>query len=165
MATEIRVVDYADASEASQLVGLLNHYACDPMGGGQALPQSVQDSLVDELRKRPSFKSAIAWVDEEAAALVNFAEGFSTFAAKPLINVHDLVVHADFRGQGLSHKLLEFVRQEAAKVGCCKLTLEVLSENEIARSSYRKFGFKPYQLSDEGGAAQFWQMKLSVPKQ
>ena len=160
MTTVIRVVDYTDASEASEMVNLLNHYACDPMGGAKALPQKVQDTLVDELKKRPTFKSAIAWVDGSPAALVNFAEGFSTFAAKPLVNVHDLVVHADFRGQGLSHKLLEFVKQEAAALGCCKLTLEVLSENEIAKNSYAKFGFKPYQLSDEGGAAQFWQMKL-----
>ena len=160
MATEIRVVDYTNESESTHVVNLLNYYACDPMGGGEPLPQSVQESLVNELKKRPNFKSAIAWVDGNAAALMNFAEGFSTFSAKPLLNVHDLVVHEDYRGQGLSHKLLDFVKEQATASGCCKLTLEVLSENEIAKKSYAKFGFKPYQLAEDGGVAQFWQMKL-----
>ena len=160
MSTEVKVVDYSNASEAADLLMLLDHYACDPMGGGEALGANIKDSLVDELKKRSFFKSAIVYVDSRPAALVNYAEGFSTFAAKPLINVHDLVVHQDFRGQGLSHKLLDFVQQEAAAIGCCKLTLEVLSENENAIGSYRKFGFKPFQLSKEGGAAQFWQKKL-----
>jgi len=160
MKTEVRAIDYSNAAEATDLMMLLNHYARDPMGGGKPLATEVQSTLIDELGKRDFFNSAIAYVEGRPAALVNYAEGFSTFAAKPLINVHDLVVHADFRGQGLSHKLLQFVQKEARARGCCKLTLEVLAENEIAKSSYRKFGFEPYQLSDDGGAAQFWQMKL-----
>ena len=160
MSIEIKVVDYSNSTEAADLLTLLDHYACDPMGGGKPLPTTVRESLIGELRKRSFFKSAIAYVESKPAALVNYAEGFSTFAAKPLVNVHDLVVHQDFRGQGLSHKLLDFVQQEAAAIGCCKLTLEVLAENENAIGSYRKFGFQPFQLSEESGAAQFWQKKL-----
>ncbi len=116
---------------------------------------------MEEVQKRPFFRSAIAYVDDQPAALVNYAEGFSSFAAKPLINIHDLVVHADFRGRGLSHRLLEFVEKEASEIGCCKLTLEVLAENEIAKNSYRKYGFAPYQLTEAGSAAEFWQKKLN----
>lgn len=160
MAPEIRKVDYMNPQQSADMLMLLNHYALDPMGGNEPLPQNVQDSLIQELQKRSHVSSAIAYVDGTPAALVNYMEGFSTFAAKPLINVHDLVVHVDFRGQGLSHQLLAFVESEAQERGCCKVTLEVLAENEIAKQSYQKFGFKPFQLTDAGGPAQFWQKKL-----
>lgn len=160
MAAEVRKVDYTNPEQSADMMMLLDHYSQDPMGSGKPLPQNVQDSLIEELQKRSFVASAVAYVDGAPAGLVNYVEGFSTFAAKPLINVHDLVVHADFRGQGLSHQLLDFVESEAKRLGCCKVTLEVLSENEIAKKSYEKFGFKPYQLTEAGGPAQFWQKKI-----
>jgi len=39
--------------------------------------------------------------------------GFSTFAAAPLINVHDLAVVPGFRGQGIGRRLLEAVEMYA----------------------------------------------------
>ena len=162
MTTEIKNVDYANPQQSADLLMLLDHYSRDPMGSNEPLPQQIRDSLIGELFKRKGqIGSAIAYVDDQPAALVNFVEGFSTFAAKPLINVHDLVVHTNFRGRGLSHQLLAFVEGEAKSRGCCKMTLEVLSENTVAVSSYEKFGFKPYQLSEAAGPAQFWHKKLA----
>ena len=51
-------------------------------------------------------------------------------------------------------------RQVATSRGCCKLTLEVLSNNPNAMASYAKFGFKSYELDPELGTAQFWEKKL-----
>ncbi|QEG22497.1 GNAT family N-acetyltransferase [Mariniblastus fucicola] len=161
MSVEIQNVDFNDSEQSQQFLMLMDQYACDPMGGGKPLGPVVRDTLVEELQKQSSFNAAIAYVDGQPAGLVNYIEGFSTFAAKPLINIHDLAVHSDFRGRGLSHQLLAFVEKEAEKLGCCKLTLEVLAENLIAKNSYGKFGFEPYQLSEAGGPAQFWQKKLS----
>ncbi len=160
MTAEIRTIDYSNSRDAADMMMLLDHYAQDPMGGDEPLPQRVRETLIDELQKRSFVASAVAYVNGKPAALVNYVEGFSTFAAKPLINVHDLVVHTDFRGQGLSHRLLEFVENQAAAMGCCKVTLEVLTENVVAKKSYEKFGFKPYQLTEAGGPAQFWQKKI-----
>jgi GNAT superfamily N-acetyltransferase len=161
MSTEIKRVDYQNSEQANAVVLLLNHYSMDPMGASEPLPDIVQQNLISELQKREHFGSAIVYVDQQPAALVNFAEGFSTFAAKPLINVHDLVVHREYRGKGLSQMLLDFVIGEAKKIGCCKVTLEVLGGNEVAKNAYKKFGFAPYRLSEESGVAEFWQMKLS----
>ena len=44
--------------------------------------------------------------------------------------------------------------------GCCKLTLEVLDNNFIAKALYKKFGFSDYQLDPEYGNALFWEKKL-----
>jgi ribosomal protein S18 acetylase RimI-like enzyme len=67
--------------------------------------------------------------------------GFSTFAARPLINIHDLAVVPECRGQGVGRLLLERVEAKGRELGCCKLTLEVREDNHRAQRLYQKFGF------------------------
>ncbi|MBL4623205.1 MAG: GNAT family N-acetyltransferase [Immundisolibacteraceae bacterium] len=112
------------------------------------------------MAKRPYAFTLIAYVDEVAAGLVNCFEQFSTFACKPLINIHDVVVLKQHRGRGISKRMLEQVEQIALEKDCCKLTLEVLTGNAVARSAYQGFGFSSYQLSPETGSAEFWQKLL-----
>ena len=159
--TETVIVDYLNPLHAQHLIELLDHYARDPMGGGQPLPDLTKDTLVAELAKRSFAFSLLCYVDGVPAALTNCFEGFSTFAAKPLINVHDIVVHRQYRGKGLSQAMLAKVEQIARNRGCCKITLEVLSGNEIAQGAYQKFGFALYQLDPAAGQAQFWQKFLT----
>ncbi len=160
MPIEVKKVDYQDPDQSTAVLMLLNHYSMDPMGASAPLPDDVQENLIAQMQRRTYFGSAIAYVDTVPAGLVNYAEGLSTFAAKPLMNVHDLVVHRDYRGKGLSQELLAFVENEARALGCCKVTLEVLGGNEIAQNAYRKFGFAAYRLSEDTGVAEFWQKKL-----
>ncbi|MFT5906124.1 MAG: ribosomal protein S18 acetylase RimI-like enzyme, partial [Cryomorphaceae bacterium] len=42
----------------------------------------------------------------------------------------------------------------------CKITLEVLSKNEVAKSAYQKFGFSGYELDPEAGKALFWEKPI-----
>jgi GNAT superfamily N-acetyltransferase len=153
-------VDYQDNEQVSVLIDLLNHYANDPMGGGKALSEEVRKTLPEKLANFPGAFSFIVYVDGKPAAFTNCLMGFSTFKAKPLVNIHDLAVHGDYRGRGLSHVLLEAVEKEARERGCCKVTLEVLSGNDIAQQSYRKFGFNGYELDAETGQALFWEKPL-----
>ncbi|RTE86677.1 MULTISPECIES: GNAT family N-acetyltransferase [Gammaproteobacteria] len=157
----IERVDYANEKHASALLDMLNHYAEDPMGGGESLSAATKAKLISEMAKRDTVFSFLAWNDDgEAIGIVNCVEGFSTFAAKPLCNVHDIAVREGYRGQGIAQKLFDAVKAEAASRGCCKLTLEVLSGNEPARLSYKKYGFKPYELDPEMGQAEFWELKI-----
>jgi len=139
---------------------LLNSYACDPMGGGEALATTVKDNLVKTLAKRTDVFTILCYVDEQPAGLINCIEGFSTFNCKPVMNIHDVIVLAEYRGQGLSTKMLAEVEALASFRGCCKLTLEVLEGNKIAKSSYQKFGFAGYELDPEIGKAMFWEKKI-----
>lgn len=75
--------DYTNPVHAQALRDVLNHYARDPMGGGEALSQTVLAHLPAELARRPHAFSVLAFVNGEAAGLVNCFEGFSTFAGKP----------------------------------------------------------------------------------
>jgi ribosomal protein S18 acetylase RimI-like enzyme len=130
------------------------------MGGGEALSQDVLAQLPAELARRPHAFSVLAFVNGEAAGLVNCFEGFSTFAGKPLVNVHDVSVVDSFRGLGLSQKMLLKVEDIARERGCCKITLEVLEGNPVAQGSYRKFGFSDGQLDPAHGRMMFWNKYL-----
>ena len=153
--------DYSNETHSQAIPYLLNEYAKDPMGGSEALEPHVYDSLVSELQKRSHAFSVLVFVDNEPAGLANCLEGFSTFTCKPLINIHDLCVLGKFRGLGLSQKLLQKVEDIAKERDCCKVTLEVLSNNDVAKSAYLKFGFAGYQLDPSAGHAVFWQKKIS----
>ena len=152
--------DLHNPVHADALLVLLDHYARDPMGGGRALSAYVQANLIEELRKRKNAVSVLAFAGERAVGLVNCFEGFSTFQARPLLNIHDVVVHKDYRGQGVSGLMLQKVAELARQRNCCKLTLEVLQNNPAAQAAYRKAGFQAYQLDPQMGQALFWEKKL-----
>lgn len=160
MPVKIVPVDYRNADQTTMLMTLLNNYASDAMGGGKPLSEEILGALPEKLAGVPGAFSFIALVDEQPAGFANCFMGFSTFKAKPLVNIHDLAVNPDFRGQGLSLKLLAAIEVEARARGCCKVTLEVLSGNEVAKQAYLKAGFEGYELDPASGQALFWEKPL-----
>lgn len=156
----VKKINYLDAADAQTLVDLLDMYACDPMGGGEALSAQVKARLCGDLANHPGAVSWIAYVNGKPAGLLNAFKGYSTFKALPLMNVHDIAVAPAFRGQGVGQALLDALETYAQELGCCKLTLEVLSGNHVAQRSYQHFGFEQYALSAETGQALFMQKWL-----
>lgn len=153
--------NYADAAHMAALLGLLDGYARDPMGGGEPLSAFALQNLPAALAGRPTLFSVLAFDSTLPVGLINCVEGFSTFACQPLVNVHDVVVAASHRGQGIAEKMLVKVEAIARERGACKLTLEVLSGNHSAQKLYRRVGFDNYQLDPNMGQAQFMQKWLS----
>lgn len=159
-------MSYTIPTENADFIGLLDHYARDKMGGGEPLADSVKTGLVNSLHTRPHAISLLAYIEQEgqkqeqAIGLLNAFEAFSTFANKPLINIHDIIVKDGYRGEGVAQQLLAAIEKIAKVRGCCKLTLEVLSGNELAKNSYKKFGFNSYVLDESAGHALFWEKKL-----
>ena len=158
--TEIVKADFSLPNHADAVLQLMDAYALDPMGGGKGLSSFVKTNLLTELAKRESAHIILAFVDASPAGLAVCFEGFSTFACKPLLNIHDLMVALPYRGRGLSKLLLQKAEEIALSLGCCKLTLEVFERNHIARSAYKSFGFSGYELSPQTGKALFWEKKL-----
>ena len=159
---EILPADLSSKTHALALVELLDAYARDPLGGGQGLTNNVKAKLPDELSRRPTACVLLAWAEaktQPVGLLIAF-EGFSTFAAQPLLNLHDIYVDPAYRRRGLGKLLLAHAEAIARQRGCCKLTLEVLSGNTAAQAAYREFGFQEYELSPEVGQAMFWEKKL-----
>jgi len=147
--------DYANPVHARALVDMLDAYAQDPAGGGKPLSGFVRENLVAELAARPTAYSVLAFDGAQAVGLVNCIEGFSSFACKPLVNVHDVAVAASHRGRRVGEQMLALAEQIARGRGACKMTLEVLSGNRSAHKLYARIGFASYQLDPSMGGAQF----------
>jgi ribosomal protein S18 acetylase RimI-like enzyme len=166
MTDTIRVclADYANPLHGKALVEMLDGYARDPMGGGEGLSAFAKANLVAELARVPGAFSVLAFdgeADTTPVGLVNCMQGFSTFACKPLINVHDVAVLSAYRGRGIAERMFGLVEAVARERGACKLTLEVLSGNAGAMRLYARVGFARYALDPAAGEASFMQKCLS----
>jgi ribosomal protein S18 acetylase RimI-like enzyme len=161
MTTTIRPPDWTLERDRRAVVELLDAYANDLMGGGTPLTDFVKSNLCGELAARPSIAVRLAFVDDTPAGLCVANEGFSTFACRPLLNIHDIVVAPAFRGRGVGRALLGSMREVAVARGCCKLTLEVLENNAVARKLYASCGFVSYELDPRAGKALFLECKLA----
>ena len=96
-ADSVRVcrADYANPMHAAAVVKMLDAYAQDPMGGGEGLSDYAKAHLVPSLAVRPQAFTVLAFGGadgQQPIGLVNCIEGFSTFACRPLVNVHDVAV-------------------------------------------------------------------------
>ena len=152
--------DYQNEQHGKDLVMLLNAYALDPMGGGEPLSAVVQQTLVATIATREDFLTLLCYVDGKPAGILNCVEGFSTFKAKPLLNIHDCGVLKEYRGIGISQKLFVEAEKISRERGYCKLTLEVLEGNIVAQNAYKKLGFAGYELDEKTGNALFWEKVL-----
>ncbi|MVW79575.1 GNAT family N-acetyltransferase [Bordetella sp. 02P26C-1] len=152
--------DFNLRAHGDMVLALLDEYARDPMGGSEPLSDYARANLIQELAKRPTAGALIALQNGEPAGLAIYFEGFSTFACRPLLNLHDFMVATRFRGMGIAQALLSKLDEVAQARGCCKITLEVLQGNEPAKALYRKAGFEGYALAEETGQAMFWQKKF-----
>jgi GNAT superfamily N-acetyltransferase len=130
-------------------------YSRDPYGDGKPLDPEAMVRLIPGLRRHPTTLIMLAFEGSRPIGAATCFVGFSTFAAKPLVNIHDLVVVPDSRGRGVGRRLLEAVERKARELGCCKLTLEVLDRNQRALGAYKSFGFAQYSLQADAGEAIF----------
>jgi ribosomal protein S18 acetylase RimI-like enzyme len=147
----------ADLEEPSHRIAvrdLVAAYARDREGAASELPAQVLDRLVPGLSAHPAALVYLAFVGDQPAGVAVCFVGFSTFAARPLINVHDLAVLPEFRRRGIGRGLLAAVERRARELDCVKLTLEVRAENHVALALYRSVGFGDADIG--GGALRTW---------
>jgi len=142
------------------VLALTAAYALDPMGNGTPLPCDVLDRLIPGLQALPTTLILLASVGERFVGIATCFVGFSTFAARPVVNVHDLCVLDSHRGRGIGRALLVAVERAARRRGCAKVTLEVLEHNRLARSLYEGLGFAPAVYRPENGPALFYAKRL-----
>lgn len=152
--------DYGNPVHAAAILSLLDEYASGPVGGGEPLSAETRTTLIPALQRSPAAVTLLAMAGDEIVGLVNGFETLSTFAAKPVFNVHDVVVTAAWRRRGIARFMFEQLEVMARARDFCKLTLEVLEGNRAAQHLYRDRGFTGYSLRPEFGCAQFWQKLL-----
>jgi len=154
---EYSIVD-ADLDQPAHALGLvycLDDYAADAMGRGEGLSPEVKGVLIAGLKAHPERVIRLALHGTNVVGAAVCFVGFSTFSAQPRLNVHDLCVLRQHRGQGLGRRLLHAVLDTARALGCSGVTLEVRSDNEVAQRLYRSLGF-----GDGSAPMLFWERKL-----
>ena len=161
-ASLIRIVEANLSLRADQeaVLAMLDAYSRDAMGDGKPLDPDVRAQLIPGLRRHPTTLIFLAFDGDQPIGVAVCFIGFSTFVAKPLINIHDFVVLPTSRGKGIGRRLLEAVEAKARELGCCKLTLEVMDKNDQAVRMYQAAGFARYTLQQEAGAAIFMSKHL-----
>jgi GNAT superfamily N-acetyltransferase len=150
---DIRIVeaDLGRADHQQATLHLVDSYSRDAMGDGKPLAPEVRASLIDALRKHPTTIVFVAFQADLPVGIAVCFLSFSTFAARPLINIHDLHVLPSHWGRGIGKALIAAVEAKALVTGCCKLSLEVPEDNHRARRTYASAGFANGQLEPEGG--------------
>ena len=134
---------------------LLDAYAQDPMGNGKALSAEVRRELIPGLQQHPTTIIFLAFQNKKAAGIATCFRSFSTFAARPLINISDFYVLPGFRGQKIGQMILAAVEKKARETECCKVTLEVQENNHRAQSIYEAAGFSRAVYVEAAGGALF----------
>ena len=138
----VRKADLSNLEDAAALILCLNAYLADPMGGGQPpMGEEAAACVIAGLMKLPTSLVFVACFGAISVGVAVCFEGFSTFSAMPLINIHDLVVVPRARHRGVGGALLKAIEKHAQTSGCCKMTLEVRADNLAAQLLYARFGF------------------------
>jgi GNAT superfamily N-acetyltransferase len=140
---------------------LVDAYSCDPMGDGKPLSAEARARLIPGLQRHPTTLIFLAYHAGEPIGIAVCFRGFSTFAAQPLVNIHDLNVLPSYRGKGIGQRLMAAVEAKARETGCCMLSLEVQENNLRARRSYTAAGFTQAHYQSEAGGALFMTKRLS----
>jgi ribosomal protein S18 acetylase RimI-like enzyme len=143
MALTIFLADLTNGDHQQAIVELLDMYCRDQFGDLKPLSDPARENLIPGLRKHGGARVFLAYEDEKPLGIAICMIGFSSFRGKPLINIHDIAVCPEGRGQGVGRQLLNAVTDEAKKLGCGKVTLEVRSDNARAMGLYQSVGFKP----------------------
>jgi GNAT superfamily N-acetyltransferase len=152
--------DLSRPDHVEAVVDQLDSYSRDPIANRRGLSDEVKRDLGPGLRAHPGTHIFLAYRHGAPVGVAVCFLTFSTFAARRVLNIHDLAVEPEHRGLGVGRSLLERVEERARELGCCKLTLEVQANNSPAKGLYTHVGFEPYQLASDAGPAQFWQKKL-----
>lgn len=141
LSVTIRLADFDNEVDGRAIVELVDMLASWPSDHGDGIAAEVRQTLIHRLSKVPGAFVLLALNGNRVVALAVCFEGFSTFHARPLINIHDFIVRPEARGLGVGRKLLARIEEEARHRGCCRIVLEVYESNEAARGLYESFGF------------------------
>src|SRR5262245_25253638 len=102
MTASVHVIqaDLNDPRHQDAVLRLVDAYSMDAMGDGKPLSPDVRQRLIPGLRAHPTTLIWVAFDQEVPVGIAVCFLGFSTFAALPLINIHDCAVIPSHRGQG-----------------------------------------------------------------
>jgi ribosomal protein S18 acetylase RimI-like enzyme len=148
-------VDLNNPDHCTQLIKLLNDYMLEPMGNNQPMDSELAPQIISGLKNYQGYLGFFAIDSHDYIALANCNQNFSTFKAKPILNIHDFIVTSVHRGKGVGVFLMNELLNYAEKNGFCRVNLEVRTDNSNAKALYQKLGFAECEPS-----MHFWERKF-----
>ena len=149
MGASIDVVeaDLADETQVARLFEILDAYARGPGGQNAPLSDRARENLGPGLREHPMSFALFGRLGGEIVGAAVRVWGFSTFAGRPSLNLHDFSELPEAQGRCVGTAILEALEalealeRRGRDRDAAKLTLEVVGTNEGARRLYERFGF------------------------
>lgn len=129
----------ARPADAPAVVHLIQQLAAE---GSETSP--VTEADVCAYLVYPGCSLLVAESDGQVVGLVSTFVRPSLYHAAPAVLADDLIVSADFRGQGIGGALLDEVLRRAEAAGCAEVSVAVMPDNAGALRFYRSHG-----LTDE----------------
>ena len=106
------------------------------MGAGRPLEPELRSKLLRGLRDHPGTHVLLARASCDPVGMAVCFQGFSTFLARPLLNVHDLIVIPTARGRGVGWQLLTAVEDLARELGSAWARLARLLPGKRVHETY-----------------------------
>jgi GNAT superfamily N-acetyltransferase len=132
----------------SDLTSILNLYAESDIDNGKKLDLTAAEKLFDKILSYPNFNVYVALSNDkiigtfELLIMDNLAH-----MGLPSAIVEDVVVHSDYRGQGVGKKMMQFAFEKCKKAGCYKMVLSSNIRRDRAHHFYESLGFEKHGYS------------------
>jgi GNAT superfamily N-acetyltransferase len=134
-------------AEIRDLPTLLDLYAVFESDGSH-LSIIEAERLFRRMQSYPNYTVYSAW--ERGKIIGTFALLIMDNLAHngaPSAVVEDVVVHADYRSQGVGKQMMQFAMQQCWQAGCYKLALSSNMKRERAHKFYEELGFEKHGFS------------------
>ncbi len=99
------------------------------------------------IKERVDKKEAVIFVEEENGKLIGFTQLYPQFSSTRMQKtwlLNDLYILPNYRGRGISRKLIEAAKQLAIDTEAAGLLLETEKTNTIGNNLYPSAGFQLY---------------------
>jgi len=103
---------------------------------------AIQRRGLNEIIANPTIgKILIARSNADIVGMVNLLFSISTALGGKVAWLEDMVIHPDWRNQGIGSELLETALEQCRREGLKRITLLTDADNQAAQRFYRKHGF------------------------
>ncbi|MBN2442989.1 MAG: GNAT family N-acetyltransferase [Spirochaetales bacterium] len=131
-----------DVKQLEDMIIVLESYMKDPMGAASSYTGIMKERLIRDLLQCSNLALFLGYSGSNIAGTAVCFIVYSTFLAKPALNIHDLAVLPDFRKKGLGRQLLQTVETFSLSENMGRITLEVRRDNTYARNLYQQMGYQ-----------------------
>lgn len=132
----------------SDLTSILNLYAESDIDNGKKLDLTAAEKLFDKILSYPNFNVYVALSNDKIIGTFELLimDNLAHMGLSSAI-VEDVVVHSDYRGQGVGKKMMQFAFEKCKKAGCYKMVLSSNIRRDRAHHFYESLGFEKHGYS------------------